>query len=537
MAALLFYPIGIEPFLRGHAQAWLWSAAYFLFALLCICTASVASKTVLERDEFVGMESEKPARSLIGLWIGLAACASALLLTVTNLLTQNIAPMPLLWVVPLCIYLLSFILCFESGRWYQRWVFLPALPCALWWLASHTETIESGEVTKVVPLICASLFVCCMVCHGELSRLKPQVEHLTSFYLSLSAGGALGGVFVALIAPHLFSAMYEFPISYVACAVLVVVVFWREKNCWWTWKRGQVADALWFLAAGGAVFLAIYGGKQMWHEVHNTVATARNFYGALLVEDYQDEEHKTRELSHGTILHGVQILDANFRHVPTTYYGRESGAGLTWRVLEKQGPLKLGVIGLGAGTMATYGRGGDTIRFYDLNPLVIAIAHKYFTFLSDSPAHVDIVLGDARLSMVREPAQKFDMLVVDAFAGDAIPVHLLTRQAFDIYWRHLKPDGVLAVHISNQYLDLGPIVSLDAKARSLPAWLVENDTDDSLSVDAASYILVSRRAGFFDDPLLKPRIKEIGIPERMQPWTDDFTSLWPILRIGPRAEH
>jgi hypothetical protein len=274
----------------------------------------------------------------------------------------------------------------------------------------------------------------------------------------------------------------------------------------------------------------------MWEELRNSVARERNFYGTLLVEDLQDDEHKIRQLSHGTITHGVQILDANFRRVPTTYYGRESGAGLTWRVLEKQGPIKLGVVGLGAGTMATYGRKGDTIRFYDLNPLVIKIARQYFTFLADCPAHVDVALGDARLTLAREPSQEFDMLVIDAFSGDAIPVHLLTRQAFDIYWRHLKPNGVLAVHISNQYLNLAPIVLLDAKARSLPAWQVDNDEDDSISVDAASYVLVTKRAGFFANPLMQERLRTISVPAHMKPWTDDFTSLWPILRIGRPAE-
>jgi len=535
MAALLFYPVGIEPFLRGHDQAWLWSGAYFLFALLCICAAAVASQTPAVQEIAVDITVDKLPRAVVSLWIGLAACASTLLLTVTNLLTQNIAPMPLLWVLPLSIYLLSFILCFESGRWYQRWLFLPALPFALWWLASHTETIETGAVKRVVPLICGSLFVCCMVCHGELARLKPRVEHLTSFYLSLSVGGALGGVFVALIAPHIFSAVYEYPISYVAVAVLVLVVFWREQDRWWRWKNDQVARGLFLTAAGATLLLAVYGGKQMWDELKNSVARERNFYGALLVEDYQDDEHKTRLLSHGTIAHGVQILDANFTHVSTTYYGRESGAGLTFRVLEPHGPIRLGVVGLGAGTMATYGRAGDTIRFYDLNPLVIDIAHKYFTFLKDCPAHVDVALGDARLTMAQERSQQFDMLVIDAFAGDAIPVHLLTRQAFDIYWRHLKPNGVLAVHISNQYLDLAPIVSLDSKARHISSWQVDNDADDSISVDAASYVLVSKRAGFFDDALFERRLKSITIPARMRPWTDDFTSLWPILRIGTVA--
>jgi SAM-dependent methyltransferase len=533
MAALLFYPVGIEPFLRGHEQAWLWSVAYFVFALLCICTARFASRTVGAAFVYKAQGGSLPG-AVVALWIALAASASTLLLTVTNLLTQNIAPMPLLWVVPLCIYLLTFILCFERGLWYQRWVFMPLLPFALWWLASHTETIETPDVRRVVPLIFASLFVCCMACHGELARLKPGVQHLTAFYLCLSAGGAFGGVFVALLAPRIFSANFEFPISYLLCAVLMLMVFWRERKRWWkiSFRTLPIASSLWVTAATGVLFLAIYGAHESWLELRFSVERARNFYGSLLVEDLQGDNHKLRQLSHGTITHGVQLLDANYRQVPTTYYGRESGAGLAYRILEAQGPVKMGVIGLGAGTMAAYGRGGDTIRFYDLNPLVIDIAHRDFTFLSGSPAHEDIVLGDARLSLAHEASQQFDMLVVDAFAGDAIPVHLLTREAFDIYWRHLKPDGVLAVHVSNQYLNLAPIVALDAEARGLPVWQVENDAEDAIEVYSATWVLVSKRPGFFDDPLFKDRLDEIEIPKHLQPWTDDFTSLWRILRIG-----
>jgi SAM-dependent methyltransferase len=530
MAALLFYPIGIEPFMRGRAQAFYWSVAYFLFALLCITTARLASQnTHLLNHDREGVPAPRLSKPLIALWVFLAACASTLLLTVTNLLTQNIAPMPLLWVIPLSIYLLTFILCFERGIWYQRWVFLPLLPFALWWLASHTETIETPDVKRVVPLICASLFVCCMTCHGELARLKPGIQQLTSFYLSLSAGGALGGIFVALIAPHLFSANFEYPLSYLACGALILIVFFRERQPWW---HRPIQRSIWFAGAAGLLLLAGYGAHESWLELRFATTEARNFYGTLLVEDLKDDEHKVRQLSHGTITHGIQIVDSGFRQVATTYYGRESGVGLTYRILETHGPVKMGVVGLGAGTLAAYGRGGDTIRFYDLNPLVIKIARQNFTFLSDCAAHTDVVLGDARLSLANEPSQQFDILVIDAFAGDAIPVHLLTRQAFDIYWRHLKPNGVLAVHVSNQYLNLAPIVALDARTRSIPVWQVENDAEDNLDIYSATYVLASKRPGFFDDPLFHDRLETVEIPKNLQPWTDDFTSLWRILRIG-----
>jgi spermidine synthase len=218
--------------------------------------------------------------------------------------------------------------------------------------------------------------------------------------------------------------------------------------------------------------------------------------------------------------------------VATTYYGRESGIGLTWRALESQGPLRMGVVGLGAGTLAAYGRAGDTLRFYDINPLVVDIAKTKFTFLADCPAHVDIVLGDARLSMAREPNQQFDILVIDAFSGDAIPVHLLTREAFRIYWRHLKPDGVLAVHVSNHYLDLPPVVMLAAKELGKPAWQVENDDEDSTEVYASTYVLVSSRAGFPQSALLKGQLEPIPIPAHMRAWTDDFSNLWQVLKFS-----
>jgi spermidine synthase len=199
--------------------------------------------------------------------------------------------------------------------------------------------------------------------------------------------------------------------------------------------------------------------------------------------------------------------------------------------MEKQGPLRMGVIGLGAGTLAAYGRGGDTLHFYDINPLVVDIAKTQFTFLKDCSAHVDIALGDARLSMSHEPDQRFDILVIDAFSGDAVPVHLLTREAFQIYWQHMKPDGVIAVHVSNHYLNLPPVVKLAAQDSGKQARLV--DTEDAANeAYAATYMLVSSRPGFFEDPLFKGQLQLVTIPSNMRPWTDDFSNLWRILKFG-----
>jgi SAM-dependent methyltransferase len=530
LVALLAYPVLIEPYLNGHRQAFLWSAAFVLFTLLCIATALTTAHSLKAALPNAGrQEVRKPPILITIFWISLAACASALLLTVTNLLTQNIAPMPLLWVLPLSIYLLTFILCFESDRWYKRLLFVPLVLPALWFLASTTGTMDSDKIKVTVPVIALALFICCMACHGELVRLKPGAEHLTAFYLSLSAGGALGGLFVALFAPHVFRAMYEYPICYVSCALLLLLVFWRERL---GWRKPQVALSIWLAAAAAAIALSGYASRQTWREIRGANYLNRNFYGALRVIDFADGKRMVRELSHGTITHGMQILDSRLRHLPTTYYGRDSGIGLTWRALESQGPLRMGVVGLGAGTLAAYGRAGDTLRFYDINPLVVGIARTKFTFLADCRAHIDIVLGDARLSMAQEPIQRFDILVIDAFSGDAIPVHLLTREAFQIYWRHLKPDGVLAVHVSNHYLDLPPVVMLAAKEFGKPAWQVENDDEDSNEVYASTYVLVSSRPGFFQGTLMKGRLEPIAIPAYMRPWTDDFSNLWQVLKFG-----
>ena len=443
LIALLSYPVLIEPHLTGHEQAWIWSAAFVVFVLLCGIAAFCArTRDLKERNREASTEAE-PERGGGGyfLWIALAAVASTVLLAVTNLLTLNITPMPLLWVIPLSIYLFTFILCFESDRWYRRWLFLPLLFPAIGSLVMASgPTLDNRSVAVILPLLCAALFVCCMTCHGELARLRPSAARLTSFYLSLSIGGATGGLFVALLAPHVFPAMLEYPIAFVACPALLVIVFWRQRS---QWKRPQLMRPLWFGSLACTVVLSGYACHQTWKQLRASVFLGRNFYGALRVDEIVDHHNKIRQLTHGTILHGVQFLRPELRHRPISYYARNSGIGLTWYALAPSGPLKMGIVGLGAGTLAAYGRSGDTLRFYDINPLVVRIAKEQFTFLADCPAHIDIVLGDARLSMINEPPQKFDILVIDAFSGDAIPVHLLTREAFQIYWRHLKPDGVL----------------------------------------------------------------------------------------------
>ena len=527
LIALLSYPIAIEPYLSGHAQAWAWSIGFVIFAVLCIATA-LASRARRPLESQPGNLPPRIAagRAQILLWLALPACASTLLLAVTNLLTQNIAPMPLLWVLPLSAYLLTFVLCFESDRWYKRAIFLPLVLPALGCLAAAIGPLTNQPILLEVPLFTGALFVSSMACHGELAHLRPPAGQLTTFYLCLAAGGAFGGLFVALIAPHVFPAMYEYAIAFVACPSLLLAVLWRERH---KWAKPDLGFAVWLAALSATVVLAGYASRETWREQRSAILAVRNFYGALRVDEYIDHHQKIRQLNHGTIVHGIQFLSPTLRHVPTTYYGWDSGIGLAWRVLAAAEGLRMGVVGLGTGTLAGYGRGGDTLRFYEINPAVIKIAKTQFTFLADCSAHLDIVLGDARLSMASEPNQQFDLLVIDAFSGDAIPVHLLTREAFRIYWHHLKPNGVLAVHVSNHYLNLAPVVKLAAGEVGKDAWQVDDVDDDAQEVYTSTYVLVTDRAGFFEDALLKNQLIPINTPAHLRTWTDDYSNLWQVL--------
>lgn len=524
--ALFAFPLLIEPRLSGHQQSYLWSSGFLLFAILCGLSGlfQLNNKALVPQMAAETAPLTRLTISDLALWTALAACASALLLIVTNLLTQDIAPMPLLWVVPLGVYLLTFILCFDSSRWYQRWLFLPLVLPALAYIAHASRNVEEETIYRIIWLLVGSLFVACMACHGELSRLKPAPAALTGFYLALSVGGALGGLAIALLAPRFLSANYEYPAILALTAFTLLIPIFRERA---RWKFPRVAMAVWLAAAACCILLTYYATNEIRALLVEAKYQVRNFYGTLRIDEYDDDGNRSmRRLSHGAITHGMQFLDPRLRHLATTYYGRDSGAGLTWQILEKSGPIRMGVIGLGTGTLAAYGRGGDSIHFYDINPLVIDIAKNHFNYLADCPAHIDISLGDARLSLEHAPPQQFDILVVDAFSGDAIPVHLLTEEAFHVYYRNLKPNGVLAFHISNLYLRLAPVVAAAAERSGHQSRMITNPDDDNYGVFQSDYVLVTNRANFFDDPLLKSKVHLIDLPAGTRPWTDDFSNIW-----------
>ncbi|MBV9864308.1 MAG: fused MFS/spermidine synthase [Abitibacteriaceae bacterium] len=529
MLGLIAYPVLVEPMLTLRQQAWGWSGGYILFALLCgVVALRQQNLPQLLTNEEDDATATRPGWLLHGYWLLLAACPSVLLLAVTNHLSQNVAAIPFLWVLPLSLYLLSFIICFggKGWRWERAFLPFPAITIAAM-VYSLSPDFEHPELKALIVIFSAGFFICCVLCHGELARLKPHPRYLTSFYLMMSIGGALGGLFVGLLAPHLFRDFHELPLAIAACALLALFILYRDESvAWW--------GPTWITLALLTVALISYMAKGVRQTMNEYRLTRRNFYGVLRVS----QDDTTRSLTHGTTLHGEQFLAPELHMKPTTYYGPDSGVGLAVREGQTHGPERVGVIGLGTGTMASYGRTGDHYTFYDINPLVVQLSGKsgsQFSFLRDSKADVDIVMGDARLSLEQQPRQDFDVIVVDAFSSDAIPVHLLTKEACELYFRQLKDSGVLAVHISNRYLDLEPVVQAIAQSLHKQTRTIWTEDDSENQLTAAVWVLVTGRSDFFKQPLLTASVqrtecKPTEIRPNLRLWTDDYSNLYQILK-------
>jgi SAM-dependent methyltransferase len=526
MLALAGYPFALESWVTTRMQSYGWSAGYLLFVLLCAACAWYSLRILPPRDAKTMAQDgaalasgERPTAARQILWVALAATGSFLLLAVTNHICQNISSIPLLWIVPLSIYLLTFILCFDSSRWYRPDLIAATLAAGLgvmgWTLASRGLT---HRLELQIAVFCIGLFIACMFCHGELARLKPPPRYLTRFYLMVSAGGALGSTLVGIVAPLILPAYFELSAGLVVCALLLALQVRRQHP---VFIMLAVAAVLFTLGTAGWSVREFYEG---------TILATRNFYGVLRVQEGGIEAGRHLSLVHGTILHGSQYLAPDLARIPTTYYTQTSGVG---RALESMHPttrrLKVGVIGLGTGTIAVYGSKGDVYRFYDINPAVIRIANTVFTYLRNSEATIETPLGDARLSLEREPAQDFDLLAIDAFSSDSIPVHLLTQEALTIYRRHMKPGGIIAFHVTNRYLNLVPVVERLADAQGLHAVLVTDDGEQGLS-SRSDWVLVSDSAGSLAVPLIATVAKPIEPRRDWAPWTDDFNNIVQVLK-------
>ncbi len=606
LLALLSYPVYFEVEFPRLAQANLWSAGFVVFAALggyCawLIARTGAAPSATAEPEPSAPAGEDPADAAPSgldqlLWVALPATASVLLLATTNKLCQDVAVIPFLWVLPLALYLLSFVICFDHARWYARGVFAALLALST---AVVFQLLAAGNEARLgVQIGCylGALFVACMFCHGELYRLKPSPRRLTAFYLAIAAGGALGGIIVAIVAPAVFNDYRELPIGWWLLTYLAGVVCFRHRSRGIAYGAalGLLAATLvlplmrtamdphptfraalagfdrenaWYLLIVAALFVAAafdVGRRRLapewqprlagfvmalsvlagftvviqWHtlEEASVVQASRNFYGTLKVFEHNADDPALHYylLVHGATTHGLQFTAEERAMWPTTYYGEKSGVGLAIDNLgAPPGQRRIGLVGLGTGTLASYGHAGDYLRIYEINPAVERLSQSWFSYVRRCPARVDIVTGDARLSMEREVAggepQRFDLLALDAFSSDAIPVHLLTKEAFAIYLQELKPDGVLAVHTSNRYLDLQPVVERLAAEFGLTAVSVYDDNEPAFWLYRTTWILVTKNEDFLD----RPAITEASgweTPPMKPLWTDDYASIFQVLR-------
>jgi hypothetical protein len=612
LLALLSYPFFFETHFTRRAQAIFWGWGLVVYAVCAgVCAIRLLrSKPVAAENESAQKVPDNKAEAFIStlrskletqptllsrlLWLLLPACASALLLATTNKICQDVAVIPFLWVLPLALYLLTFIICFDNPRWYVRFPFTLALIAAMGGFYWVLTAGEDASIFRQVGVYCGGLFICCMVCHGELYRLKPHPDYLTAFYLMIAAGGALGGVFVAVIAPLIFTGYYELQWGLLFCGVLFVVVGLAQKleakdERYWHWLAGilpllalggldwDVAHlsgkmknvprsifitlhlviwaallmmVLWFLRqkfrafrywrAIGAFWLALGVcalAVGFWLDLRvsrsEKIYASRNFYGVLTVKEHRRDNPQEHHylLQHGRITHGLQFIDPERATWPTTYYAETSGIGLAMRAFPA-GTRRVGLVGLGTATLTAYGRAGDYIHIYEINPQVRTLATTLFHYKTSCAGTVDIKMGDARLSMERESPQRFDVLALDAFSSDAIPVHLLTKEAFDVYQRHLNTNAIVAVHISNHYLDLEPVVANLAKQFGYKMAIIDFEEDDEeWWFYSSTWILLTHDQSLFEQPPVQEAKKRTRASTRKVPlWTDDFTSLFQILK-------
>ena len=534
LMGLLAYPILIEPQLTLRAQGWAWSGGFILFALLVGWSALRAQRVdnPADRQPLSPLaKAEKPSAALMSLWAILGAIPSVFLLAVTNHITQEVAVIPFLWIIPLALYLLSFILTFSGGVWIQRRLYallFAITSVAALWALGNAATLS---VFLQIFVYGALLFFACMSAHGELYLLRPPAEHLTAFYLMVSVGGALGGIFVNLIAPLIFTGYWEFYLAWLMTFVILILSLLPR------WERPEIrASVLWvsFLTGTLAMVFSL-------NSFFDALAAHRNFYGLMRVRSWTSPNGfgDGYLMIHGMTVHGIQYLSPELRREPTTHFTRESGAGLLLSNHPQRGHgMKVGVLGLGIGTLAAYAEESDMYRFYEINPIVVEYAEGrggYFSFLSDCKGEAAVVTDDARLALERELArgepQNFDVLILDTFSSDSIPAHLITREAFAIYLQHLKPEGVLAAHISNRHINLLPVLWGLSQEYGLSIVVIDRNPKPGEDVFPSRWVLMAANPQSLQIPEVQERAvivdESVGA---VRLWTDDYSNLFQILK-------
>ncbi|MBV9190354.1 MAG: fused MFS/spermidine synthase [Betaproteobacteria bacterium] len=517
LLALLGFPLLFEPSFDLKQLGWGWSFVYGGFAVLCGAVGLMSANGADSRGP-AAPRASPPALDHQLLWLGLAAMGSVMLLAVTNHITQNISSVPFLWVLPLALYLITFILAFDHPRWYVRPLFVVALLILVPAMAYY---VPSLDLRVAAPLYLIGLFVTCMFCHGELAHSKPDPAHLTRFYLMISLGGALGAVLVAIVAPLVLPGYFELGVTLL---VLAVIVAMRLKQV-----------ALW-VGIAVAVATSVLVVQGMYGYTLGMRVMERDFYGVVRTGDHM-EPVPYRTMYHGGIMHGGQLLGDSFRNTPADYFSPNSGYGRVFtslREMDKRRKLSVGVIGLGAGVLAAWMKPGDQLVFYEISPRVVDIAKREFTYLADTAARTEVVLGDGRLSLEREPPRGYDVLGIDAFSGDSIPMHLITREAMALYVKHLKPDGVIVFQATNRYVDLLPVVKRLASEFGMEAVNI-SDSPDAMEgpeywYSATDQVIVTRNRKLLDWPRIDDASEEIEDRANLPTFTDAHHNLLRILK-------
>jgi hypothetical protein len=531
LVALLSYPFLVEPFLSVSYQSSVWSLMFCAFvivqAVVAVSLFRVAPTprptAIVEcRDD----SNEDVSWGLRAAWVGLPALASTMLLVVTNHICQDVAVIPFLWVLPLSLYLVSFIVCFDSPQWYKpRWIAVVTLAAVL---GTQATSVLPGSFHLVADVISymATLLGVCLLAHGEVARIKPRAAYLTQYYMLLSAGGAIGGLVVAVACPTLLNTHFELPVMMSLVTALSFVMLFVCRGWSKTEYDWAAASRLKFSATAMAIIPLIALTLAPQEEV---ITSERNFFGVLKVERHE----LGVRLVHGSTIHGMQ-LSGDRSAQPTTYYSEPSGVGRTFTALQHARPtLHVGVVGLGCGVLATYGRDSDRFDMIEINPAVIDIAQSHFSFLSDSRAKIQNHLGDGRLVLERMTDTKFDLLVLDAFSSDAIPAHLLTRESMSLYKERIKSDGVLAVHISNNHLDLAPLVHRLCADANLKSLLIRSNSDKNIGAEDALWVVVADPGhDLWSNQLMSDGVGPTAEDLKNGPlWTDQHHNLVSVLRL------
>lgn len=397
-------------------------------------------------------------------------------------------------------------------------------------LSFQYEAVTS-ELRWALPIFMAGLFFVCLYCHGELAASKPNPSRLTEFYIMVSLGGALGSLAGSILAPIVLNGDFEMAIALAAVSAL------------FAWQRRHDPLVSRLIAFGFAATITAVSTFQIVSEIQGARVLTRNFYSSLSIVEFGTGSDRWRRMAHGQTVHGAQYLDPARRSEPLSYYGRTSGLALAFerqRELSKGEPLIVGLIGLGAGVSAAYGQSGDRFRFYEINPQVEALARTEFTYLSDSKADIGIIVGDARLVLEREPSQNFDLLVVDAFSGDSIPMHLLTREAMQIYRKHLKPSGALLFHVSNLFVDLQPPLARLALEEQLEGRIVSDepesdDESDNTPLASSEWVIMAAEPAWFSRAVRR-KAESLPAPQPGPAWTDDFNNILSAIKLNGSDE-